>query len=369
MLSILTVQNIRLDKTRFFTSVAGIAFSCFLITLLIGLYQGWNVKMGRYVERVDADFWVGRQGVSDFLNSASILAESMEAQIESTPGVERADPTIVRPLKVDAGSGLYPMHLVGFEAGRSGGPLRVKSGRAVAADGELVIDQVLADKAGLRAGDAVVIAGERLSIVGISSGGDFVFSQTGFTTVATAQKVAGMPNLVTFFLVQLKPGVDPAQAERELEARLSGTVVFTGKEFGDATRDRVVGSLLPVIGIIVFLCIVVGVTVTGLTAYNLITERAREFGILKAVGFTNRNLYRLVLEQVLATGMVGFVIGLIAAVLLGGIISGQVPAFPVLVRVQDVVMIFGLTVVMSILAALMPARHVASVDPMTALNL
>lgn len=368
-LSVFTIQGILADKTRFLTSVAGIAFSCFLITLLVGLYQGWNLKMGRFVEEVDADLWLAREGVSDFLNSASLLPEETEAQIESTAGVTRADPTVVRPMKVETPSGRFPMHLIGYENGASGGPLRIKGGRALGGEGELVVDDVFAEKAGLKIGQSVEIAGERLEVVGTSSGGDFVFSQTGFTTLSTAQRVAGMPDLVTFYLLQVEPGADLVMLRGALESKIAGTSVFTGKEFAESTRERVVGSLLPVIGIIVFLCIVVGVTVTGLTVYNLISDRAREYGILKAVGFTNTALYRFVIEQVLAIGLAGFVLGLIAAVVLGGLIAGQVPAFPVTVRLQDVALVFGLTVMMSLLAALLPARHVASVDPVTALNL
>jgi ABC-type lipoprotein release transport system permease subunit len=54
--------------------------------------------------------------------------------------------------------------------------------------------------------------------------------------------------------------------------------------------------------------------------------------------------------------------------IIGSIIPSQVPAFAILFRFPDFTMIFGLTLVMSVLAALLPARHVASVDPMTAFS-
>ena len=70
---ILAVRNLISEKTRFAFSAAGIGFAVFLITVLLGLYQGWNQKVGGFVQDVDADGWIAREGTTDFINAASIL--------------------------------------------------------------------------------------------------------------------------------------------------------------------------------------------------------------------------------------------------------------------------------------------------------
>jgi putative ABC transport system permease protein len=108
---------------------------------------------------------------------------------------------------------------------------------------------------------------------------------------------------------------------------------------------------------------VVGVAITGLTIYNATVEKSREYGILKAIGFTNGYLFRLVLEQSLVTGLLGFIIGMLATFLATRFVGGLVPQFVTLVRWQDVVLVLIATVFMSTLAALLPLRRLVSVDP------
>jgi len=365
-MTIVTRQNMLAEKTRFLISVGGIALSVFLIAFLLSLFQGWNLAVGRFVERVDADIWVAREGTSDFLNAASILPADVGEKLASVPGVERLDPLIVRPMEVRVGDKKEALHLVGYDVnGGAGGPLKVKKGDSPPGPGEVIVDEGFAQKAGVGVGDEIVVSNQNLKIVGISSGGNLIFSQTAFVTIETARELLAMNDLSTFYLLHLSSGADPEQVRAAVEQSDPTLGALSKEKFASATRDRVMRQVLPILAVILGLAFVVGVSITGLTIYNATVEKSREFGILKAIGFTNGYLFRLVLEQSLATGLLGFVIGAGFTAIATRFVADFVPQFVTLLRWQDVLFVLGTTIAMSVISALLPVRRIANVDPVS----
>ena len=109
----------------------------------------------------------------------------------------------------------------------------------------------------------------------------------------------------------------------------------------------------------------VGLSVAGLTIYTATVEKSREYGILKAEGITNRFLYRVVIEQSLVTSALGFVLGVSLIIFIAPFAQGLVPQFVVFVRWQDILGITGATLLMALIAAFIPVRRLAHIDPVT----
>jgi putative ABC transport system permease protein len=366
--TIVTRQNLLAEKTRFLISVSGIALSVFLISFLLSLYQGWNLQVGRFVERVDADIWVAREGTTSFLAAASILSEDLGAQLAALDGVEQVDGIIVRPMKVYVDGSEQSTHLVGYETnGGAGGPPSSREGKEAPGEGEVIVDRVFKARSGAGVGDPMEIAGQDLEVVGVSSGGDFIFSQTTFVSLPTAQSLLAMEGLATFYLVRVTDpeDIDGVVAAIEDETAFPGITAFRSETFADETRETIMGNIVPILVIILALAFIVGVAITGLTIYNATVEKSREYGILKAIGFTNGYLFRLVLEQSLATGLVGFAIGASLTAIATRFVADLVPQFVTLLRVQDVGFVLGTTVVMALIAGLLPVRRIAGVDPVS----
>ena len=141
--------------------------------------------------------------------------------------------------------------------------------------------------------------------------------------------------------------------------------VATGKEFADETRDRLLNNILPMLVVVLIVAFIVGLAVAGLTIYTATVEKSWEYGILKAEGFTNRFLYRVVLEQSLVTSTMGFILGAGLVYLLAPFAQNLVPQFVVLVRWQDILGVIGATLLMALIAAYIPVRRIAQIDPVT----
>lgn len=353
-------KNLFTERTRLLISTGGIALAVFLITFLLALFRGWNEKVGGFVEGVDADVWVAREGSTDFLTAASILpTDTADERFGGLSSVDEWASLIVRPMEALKGDKKMDVQLVGFDpASGMGGPLRVVEGKEVPGPGEVIVDEALDRRYGVDIGQEIDISDETFTVVGKSTGGDFVARQTVFVTLEQAQKTLQMEDLTTFFLLR----VNRDRARLFVDTQ-PGIVAFTSEEFASATRDRVLGNVVPILTVVLVLAFIVGLAVAGLTIYTSTVEKAREYGILKAVGFTNRYLYRLVVEQSMATALLGFIAGAGVTVIAGPQMQALVPQYVTYVRWQDILAVAGLTVLMAILAAYVPVRRIASIDP------
>jgi macrolide transport system ATP-binding/permease protein len=130
------------------------------------------------------------------------------------------------------------------------------------------------------------------------------------------------------------------------------------------SQDRLMGQLTAVFGILSLALASIGLY--GVTSY-LVTLRSGEIGIRMALGATRSRVVAMVLRTTLLQVLMGFVLGVPAALLAGHVISRllyQVNEF-------DPLALLGATVVLGICAAvagLIPARRAASINPIRALR-
>jgi putative ABC transport system permease protein len=57
--------------------------------------------------------------------------------------------------------------------------------------------------------------------------------------------------------------------------------------------------------------LIIGTIIVGQTIYASTIEHIKEFGTLKAIGATNGDIYRIIIEQALIIALVGFATGMI----------------------------------------------------------
>ncbi len=258
------------------------------------------------------------------------------------------------------------MQLVGYDPKIGlGGPLAIVEGKSPPGPDEVVVDIEMKNRHGVQIGDKLVKGDRSLIVVGYSSGGDFIYTQIAFATLDTAIEFLELDPKTqrTFFVVTLD---DPSQRDliaRRVELAAPGVQMVSGEDFAQETRDRILSNILPILIVVLIVAFVVGLAVAGLTIYTATVEKSREYGILKAEGFTNPYLYRVVFEQSMVTGILGFLLGAGVTVLLAPFAQDTVPQFVVLVRWQDILGIAGVTLLMALIAAYIPVRRLSNIDP------
>jgi putative ABC transport system permease protein len=356
-------KNLFAERTRLILSIGGVAFAVLLILVLGGLYRGWQTKLTTYLQSLDTDLVVGQQGSADTTHSMSFLPATLADALRQVPGVSLVDDFMGRQIMVSGKEKDYRVFLVGFDpsTGRNR-PLGLKSGTLDIRDGEIIIDQAFARSAGYNLGDTVPVAGQKLTVAGISTQGNSLIYQYVFVTKASARTVLQLGPQTNYFLLT----ADNAEAVKgELARSFPELNAMTKAEFIVNNKKLVTETFLPIVGILFLIAFAVGSAIVGLTIYTATIEKAREYGVLKAIGSSNAALYRIVLEQSLIAGTIGYAVGLLLSFVVSGLASLYVSGFISTIGWTDAVVVFLAALAMSLLASWIPTRRLAGIDPAT----
>jgi putative ABC transport system permease protein len=339
-------------------SVAGVAFAVLLILLVTSLYRGWT-GFGSVFQRLPGDLWVAQRGTTDPLNSTSSLPAGKEAELGRAPGVAAVLTVRVRQTGISAGHGRLRVFLMSLDPPAGARFPAETRQQFFPSPGHINIDRVLADAAGVGPGDRLDVLGRSLVVDRVHSGGNRLLE----IAYMNAKALYAVPGRVSFYLLALAPGADPALAVDRAHALLPGSEVHTSAEYADAFGQLINQGFLPVVGALVGIGFVVGGALIALTIYTATAERSRDFGVLKALGASGRFLYRIVLRQSLLVGTAGAVAGVSASAVAAPLIRHYVPEFVTDLRPLDVAGVLLAAIALSVVAAYVPVRRINTIDP------
>ena len=361
---VIAFKNLFQEKTRLFISIGGVAFSVLLILILQGLLQGFSFRIGEYIRKQDADLWVGDARARDMFHSISLLSIADEEKIEGVEGVESVSPFLARQVVVATAHKETATYFIGYDATTGvGGPTKVVEGKETPSNGEIIVDRVFAGNHKVKIGDNLIVGQSNFKVVGVSTGTNLVSFQYSFVTKEDAERTLSMTGQTNYFVVKLKDNSDRERVAQEIKQNLPTVKVFTKEEFVDRNTEIVRDTFLPVVRVLLVIGFIVGVAVIGLTIYTSTVEKSKEYGVLKAIGVRNSQLYKMVFAQSLVAGVSGFLFGSLMALVVNLVIDRFVPAFITYFRLIDFGWVFLASVLMAILASYIPIRRIAMVNP------
>ncbi len=366
---LLARRNLFHDRVRLAVTLTGIVFAVVLIVVQVGLFIGFTSATAGLIDNSRADIWIMAERVP-YLEQGVAFSERKLQQVRATPGVAEAEKYIARFSqwkRPDGGqSGIF---IVGFNPDSElGAPWNLVAGRAhdLKAEDVVIVDTMYLGKLGItQLGDSVEINGYRARVAGFTQGiRSFTTSPYVFTSFKNALNYARMNEDETLFiLVKAAPGADVQALKRELESRLRDVDVHTAAEFSRMTT--VYWMFTTGAGIAVLLAallgLVVGVVVVTQTIYATTMDHLREFGTLKAMGASNRYIYRVILQQAVISAVIGYALGMVASVFV--VRASRSGGAAILMPAEMVVAMFVLTVGMCITAAVVSINKVTRIDP------
>jgi putative ABC transport system permease protein len=344
-------------------SICGVASAVLLILIVTSLYRGWSGAGGFFAE-LPGDVWLAQTGTSDPLRTASFLPAARLDEVSRVPGVRGVIPVYARrvALRQDGRDlNVFFMSLA-VPAAEAWSP-ETRS-RFLPEKGHVAIDSVFAKEAGVGVGDEISVLGRRLVVQHVESGGNPLF-EIAFLNGADAAELLRVDRFVNFFLLESEPGVDAAALSSRAVAAVPGSQAHTSADFAAATREMVNQGFLPVVGVLVAIGFAIGGAVIALTIYTATVEKARDFGVLKAIGASERFVYGIVVRQSLSIGVVGAALGVGASVVVATLVRDRVPEFVTDLRPWDAAGVFAIALLVSALAALVPVRRISGIDPAT----
>ena len=353
------------EPAKLVVTVLAVAAAVALVLLLSGLRRGIGEQVTLYVDR-QPPVLVAQAGARDFLAQTSVLPETLGRRLERVSGVAAATPIAQQFAMLTLHERRVLAILIGYDPGQAGGPWKLASGREPRAEGELVLDRVVASNHGLRIGSTLSYRGASLRVVGLSSGTSGFMTPLAFTTRETANALRRQPGTANFFLIQPDPGARPEALAARIERDVSGVSALTRAEV--AANDRrlftsvLKGILLPMVAI----AFAVAILVIGLAVYSSTAERSREYATLRALGLRRRALFRLVGVQAAALAFAGTALGTLLGFAAARAVSALAPQYLITIGSGTAAAVAASALAMAVLAALLPARFVARIDPATA---
>jgi putative ABC transport system permease protein len=219
-------------------------------------------------------------------------------------------------------------------------------------------------------GEVREIAGRRARVAGMTQGikGFLVFPYVFTTYDRAAAYLKKRPEACSYFLVQLEDGADAKQVCAAIRERIPEMDAFPREEYSRISiRYWMTRTGLGIsFGAATLLGLLVGMVMVAQTLYTLVLDRLTEFGALKAMGATDRQIFFVLLVQGTATALVGAFLGLIVTFTIQRAFS--TPHAPIVIPWQLALGSCALVLCICAAASLLPCLRIRKLDPMMVLQ-
>lgn len=364
-------RNLLRRPARSLLTVSGLAVAVLASVCFIGITDGFERSYVELYNGRRVDLIVQRGGNGHNLNR--LLDYSVGEEIRQLPGVRDVLPGQADVLELPQYD-LDRVIVMGWEPGcRLFARLPLLAGRRLSVYDrqQALIGRTLAASTHLRPGNALLVYGRQLQVVGIIDSANVYEAGAIFLPLAEMQQMM-QTRQVTDFSVSVRDAHSPlvaAEVQRWIRVLDPSLVAMPATEYVKSFDE--IGMAQRVAWIIAWIAISIGSIGMLNTMAMSVAERAREIGTLRALGWTRRRIIRLILSESLLLSALGAVIGIAAAVWLNrsltrfpatsGIISG---------RIAPTVMLEGLllAILVGVAGAAYPAWWAANLSPITAMR-
>jgi len=385
---------------KFVLTGVGLGLLIGVTLTMAGVYRGMVDDARMLLNNSRADLWVVQQDTQGPYAEASSIRDDVVRAILGLPGVARAANVTYLTMQVRSDATDVRAMVVGFESGQPGTPGEpgyLVAGRHITRSHYEAVADV---RTGFALGERIRIRRHDYTVVGltqrmVSSGGDpmvfiplkdaqeaqflkdnaAILNDRARTAANPGLNRPGVPGLldaiqasqssnhnVNTVLVQLKPGFE-AEAVAEPIRRWKHLEAFTRAQMEEILVAKLIATSAKQIGMFLVILAIVSAAIVAFIIYTMTLGKIREIAVLKLIGTRNRTIAGMILQQALGLGLIGFIVGKVAA-------TFWAPIFPKYVLLEPGDAVRGLVAVMVIcaLASTLAIRAALKVDPAAAIG-
>jgi putative ABC transport system permease protein len=376
------------------------------VTLVMaGVYRGMVDDGKALLNNSGADLWVVQKDTLGPYAESSSINDDVYRAVRAMPGVAQAANVTYLTMQVRKADGGREQDVramvVGIAPGKPGltpgWPPYLVAGRQITrghyeAVADIASGFKLGERIGIRRGHYTVVGLTRRTV---SSSGDPmifiplkdaqeaqflkdndaiwqsrrrteanpVFNRPGVPDLLDAVIASQSTNaFVNAVLVTLKPGHAPEEVAESIR-RWKRLTVYTRAQMEGILIGKLIATSAKQIGMFLVILGVVSAAIVAFIIYTLTMDKIREIAVLKLIGTRNLTIASMIMQQALALGVIGFVVGKITA-------TFAAPLFPkyVLLMPLDSVVGFFAVLAICVLASLVAIRMALKVDPAEAIG-
>lgn len=367
---------------------------------MAGVYRGMVDDAKVLLDNSRAQLWVVQKDTLGPYAEPSSIYDDVWRGIRGMDGVARAANVTYLTMQVVHASGDVRAMVTGITMdgpGTPGWPPYLVAGRQITRGHYEAVADVTAR---FKLGDTIRIRRNKYTVVGLtrrmvsSSGDPMVFiplkdaqeaqflkdndavrEQRRRTAANPAFNRPGAPDLldamtasqstnpyVNTVLVQVKPGYQPQDVAESIR-RWKRLQVYDRAQMEQILIGKLIATSARQIGMFLMILAIVSAAIVAFIIYTLTLGKIREIAVLKLIGTKNRTIAGMIMQQAVGLGVIGFVVGKIAATV-------WAPIFPkfVLLEPGDTAWGFVALMVICVLASVLAIRAALKVDPAEAIG-
>lgn len=318
------------------------------------------------------------------------ISASLLPRVQRTPGVRLAAGAIFTP------GGFFDAE--GEKIGNKFAPKFISSGlpdgleSLTYVDGhqprgptEASLDKAAAEASGLQLGEGIRLIGQgsarSFDLVGFTrlGGASFGGASIAQVTLPVAQRLTHKVGRFDQISVAARKGVSASALKERIAAEMpAGVRVETAKENADRGSEEIRENLTFLrifLLVFAFIAILVGSFLIFNTFSITVAQRVSEFGLLRTLGASRRQILVDVVAEALAVGLLGAVLGIGGGFLVAMLLNALLEAFEVdlpttglVMESRTIVVSLLVGIVVTVLSALVPAIRSTRVPPLAALR-
>lgn len=364
---------------------------------MAGVYRGMVDDARVMIDNTGADLWVVQQDTLGPYAEPSSVRDDVARDLLGQPGVMAAGNVTYLTMQASQNGKEVRVMLVGFEAGNPGEPAYLIAGRPIVRTHYEAIADI---KTGFALGAKVRIRRHDYTVVGltrrmVSSGGDPMLfiplkdaqevqflkdndallnerARTASNPAFNRPNVPGLleavqasqatSHFVNTVLLKVTRGANAEAVAGEIR-RWQHLQAYTRAQMEEILIARLIATSAKQIFMFLVILAIVSAAIVAFIIYTMTLNKIREIAVLKLIGATNRTIGSMILQQALGLGLIGFMVGKLAA-------TFWAPLFPkyVLLLPQDAITGFFLVMLMCAFASSFAIRAALRVDPATAIG-
>ena len=366
------IKNLWRRKGRTILTVLGISIGVAAIIALGALSSGFSEGYTDLLSGSKADLVISQPNSMDI--SMSSVDMEIGEKLEAMPEVHDISGMLEGFVQTEGAPYFfvfgYPKDSFVLDRFQIIEGLGLNSPKAKAARGTpLILGSAAAESFNKTAGDSLRLGNHTYRIIGVYETGDAFEDGGAVLLMEEAQELLGKPRQVNLYYIQLK---DPALEDRfrtRVERIWSDLSLATTDEFADnQIIDDYLGGFTWVIA---GLAIIIGGIGMMNTQLMSVVERTREIGVLKALGWTNNKVMRLILGESLVVCFLGGAVGVLIGWLILVVFSDSLSFFGASsssIGSGQLVQVFFVVIILGLVAGLYPARRASRLEPIEAIR-
>ena len=374
-------RNLLSKRTRTFLALVGLVIAVVGVIGLISISDGIKAMVNESLGQLQGVQVVQKDSLSPIMSTVDM---KLVDEIESFPEVDVVAPRVfgfassIDGKAAFSGSAGFSSagEIIGIDPLKEGASgktgflaAKISQGRFLKPSDtySAVLGKKIADDYKKSVGGIIELNDVRFKVVGIWTTGSSTTDNMILIPIDTARKLFGIPsdkaNMLTVYTK------DPAAVEsvgRKIELRIDGVDAKSGSEYA-ADVSSVLGSLDVFFWAISLIAVVVGGVGILNTMLMSVMERFRDFGILKAIGWSNSNVMSLVISESIVLGAGGGIAGIIIGTVLVEV-AKPILGFPMQVSITLAATAFALAVSLGLIGGLYPAYKASRLNPIEAIR-